>query len=382
MPFVSARQWAEVPFVREGSCPHQRRLSTAALWRPVSRRRGAQHRGVSRTALSPDEYAYLCRAGVVRLTELERLGLGRSTIASRCRVGGPWRRMLPGVIMLSNGAPTRGDRRRAALLYAGDGSVLTGLDALELHGMNRVPSPAGPVHVLIPAQRRRAGSGRVLAERTARLPLAVPGRWPLAPVTRAVLDFARRTADRNEVRAAIAEVVQRGGGTPAELGAELAAGSGRGTALPRSVLHEVGDGIRSAAEGSARRLVLGSGLPAPMWNVRLYDHAGRFLAMPDAWFDDVGLAWEIDSKEWHLSPVDYERTLDRRSALMAHHVIVMHTQPSKLARPDEVLRELRGNYTHATLRPRPQVYAVPPIAGDGRHSRPPRVDESAVRPAS
>jgi hypothetical protein len=23
--------------------------------------------------------------------------------------------------------------------------------------------------------------------------------------------------------------------------------------------------------------------------------------VPDVWFDEVGLAWEIDSYEWHLS---------------------------------------------------------------------------------
>lgn len=332
--------------------------------------------------LRPDEYASLLGAGIVRVSQLEALGLARSTVAQRCRAGGPWQRLLPGTVMLNNGPPTRADRRRAALLYAGAGSVLTGADALELHGMARMPRPSGPVHVLVPAGRRRAGSGRVLAERTARLPAPAPGRWPLAPVARATLDFTRRCADRSQVRATIAEVVQRNRCTPAQLGAELEAGCGRGSAVTRAVLDEISDGVRSAAEAVARELVLGSGLPAPLWNATLLDRSGRVIACPDAWFDDVGLAWEIDSKEWHLSPADYERTLDRRSAMMAEHVIVMHTQPRKLSRRDEVRRELRSNYAHARLRPRPPVRAIPADPGNGRHVRPLLVHEGAVRGGS
>lgn len=51
----------------------------------------------------------------------------------------------------------------------------------------------------------------------------------------------------------------------------------------------------------------------------------RLLAIADAWFDEVGLAWEIDSKEGHLSPEDYERTLDQHSTMTAKNVLVMHT---------------------------------------------------------
>jgi hypothetical protein len=48
----------------------------------------------------------------------------------------------------------------------------------------------------------------------------------------------------------------------------------------------------------ARELVLGSGLPTPLWNPTLLDAGGNVIACPDAWFDDVGPAWEIDSKDW------------------------------------------------------------------------------------
>ncbi|WP_232664683.1 hypothetical protein [Pseudonocardia sp. TRM90224] len=139
--------------------------------------------------LRPDELVALCGADVVTIDELERSGVSRTTTRHRCRPGGPWRTLLPGIVLLSNAAPTRTHRRNAALLHGGTGTVLTGLDALDLHGMRRMPAPSGPVHVLIPAQRRRVGAGYVLAERTDRLPAAAAaGRMAIAPIQRAALD--------------------------------------------------------------------------------------------------------------------------------------------------------------------------------------------------
>lgn len=317
-----------------------------------------------------DEIPSLCGATVVRAVDLAAAGVARSTVSHRCRAGGPWQLLLPGIVLLHSGPPTRPDRRRAALLHAGPTSVLTGADALELHGMTRMPAPSGPVHLLLPADVRRAGSGRILAERTDRLPIAAPGRWPLAPEARAALDFARRSRNRGEVRAAIAEVVQRGRCTPADLNSELAAGSRRGSALPREVLREISDGVRSAAEAQARALLLRSGLPAPMWNPRLHDRTGRFVAMPDAWFDDVGMVWEIDSLEWHLGPEDYARTLDRRAAMMAEGVVVVHHLPSRITgNPAQVLRDLTANHAHAARRPRPPLLAFPSDGANGTLTR-------------
>ncbi|WP_199796522.1 hypothetical protein [Pseudonocardia dioxanivorans] len=306
------------------------------------------------------DVADLCGDWIVHLRELEAVGVSRRTIFHRCRPGGPWRSLLPGVIMLHNGPVSRDDRRRAALVYVGQPAMLTGLDALDRHGLTRIPAATGPVHVLVPATRRRAGAGRVLAERTERLPEPVGAHIPIAPVVRAVLDFARRSRDRNVVRSAIAEVVQRGLAGPAALRHELAAGTSRWSALPRAVLAEVSDGVRSVAEAQARRLITGAGLTTPMWNARVVDDAGRFVAVPDAWFDDVALAWEIDSHEFHLGPAEHERTVRRRSQMMARGIIVLQTLPQHLrTRPDAVVEELRRVYATAAARPRPPLTAFP-----------------------
>lgn len=320
-----------------------------------------------RRCLVPIEmFPALCGERIVRVVHLEQLGLHRATIAHRCRPGGPWQSVVPGIVALHNAPLSRDDRRTAALLHAGPGAVITGADALWLAGFRRCPQPSGPVHLLGPADRRRSGHGLLYLERTDRLPAPAPGRWPLADPVRAVLDLARHSRDRAVVRSAIAEVVQRGRGTPLDLRAELDAGSSRGSALPRSVLREVGAGVRSAAEAVARELLLSSPvLRDALWNPSLYDETGRFVATPDAWCDDVGLAWEIDSFEWHLGPQEYEDTLARHSAMTAHGIMVVHTAPSRIHRdPAAVRSELERIHAQCRARPRPLLRAVPaPTSG-------------------
>ena len=301
----------------------------------------------------------LCGARVVRVAELERLGLRRSTIAHRCRPGGPWQSLCPGVVLLHNAPPVRDDRRLGGLLHAGPGAVITGLDALELHGMRRIPRPSGPVPVLVAPQRRVVGHGLVVVERTTRLPAAQrSARWPVAPLPRALWDFARDVRDRDQIRSAVAEGVQRRLCTPADLAAELAAGNQRYVTLPRAVLEEISDGVRSVAEAKARQLVLHSALPRPLWNPTLVDaRTGRFIAVPDAWFDEVGLAWEIDSKEWHLSPDDYEQTLARRVHMTAEGIWVVSHTPAQV--DAGALMDLTRNLEQAGRRPRPAIRAIP-----------------------
>ena len=67
----------------------------------------------------------------------------------------------------------------------------------------------------------------------------------------------------------------------AELTGELAAGPSAGSALLREALAEVGDGVRSVAEADFRDLILRSGLPRPVFNAKLFDADGTFIAMVD-----------------------------------------------------------------------------------------------------
>lgn len=260
--------------------------------------------------------------------------------------------------MLRNGTPTWEQSIDAALRYAGKDALVTGMAGARLHGLTKAPQ-TNVVHLLITEPRQRLSSGFVLVERTTRLPSSTTRLgFPTADVTRAVLDAARRMRNRPAVEALLAEAVQRGRTTPQRLWKELNAGSIRGSALPREVLSAIADGARSTAEARAADLASRSGLPRMMLNPELRTSGGLLLPSPDGWIDEVGLAWEIDSYDWHLAPEDYRRTLWRHNVLTAHGIIVVHTIPSRLAtEPDQVLDELRAAYRHATQRPRPDVIA-------------------------
>jgi hypothetical protein len=295
-------------------------------------------------------------ADVIRASVLESFGMERSTIYRRCLPGGPWRRVLPGIILLTPTLPTDQQKIRAALLRGGRPTLITGLWAAHLHGLRRTPKSES-VHILVPDTRKVLSSGFVLVERTTRFPDGlVKNGVPLAPVTRAVLDAARRMTKPDDVRALLAEAVQRGFCDPATLSDELEHGSDRGSALPRRILTEISGGARSVAEISALQLWRKTRLPACRWNVEVMTDDGNRIARPDAWWDDVALAWEIDSKEFHFTPDGYAATLRRNNRYAAAGVVVVQTIPSALRDdPAGVIRELKAAYAVASQRPRPAL---------------------------
>jgi hypothetical protein len=173
-----------------------------------------------------------------------------------------------------------------------------------------------------------------------------------------VLDACRRLDSRDQVRALLTEAVQRHRVAPARLVAELAAGSRRGSAMPREVLADIVDGARSVAEIDAMRVWERTGLPRPRWNAVLRTTHGEFVAIPDAWFD-AGLAWEIDSCEFHFHRDDYARTIARNARYAAAGVPVLQTLPTHLRRdPDAVVTELIAAHRAAESTPYPPVRAA------------------------
>lgn len=295
--------------------------------------------------------------GVVRTSHLERLGMSRSTISNRCSRGGPWQRLLPGVVLLENGTPTHRHRALGALVFSGRKSILTGRAALRCYGFGNW---SGPVHVLVDGNRRVQSTGFIVVERTTRLP-AAEGRSGVAcaPLPRALLDAARRSKTMDEARGLIAEVVQRGAVTVAELVQELDAGSPRGAALVRRVLREMHANVHSVAEIEARAVWQKSGLPMMLFNRKIADGAGRFIAMPDGWVDEVAFAWDIDSLDWHLAPKQYKQTVERRTRMQNHGIIVLPTLPSAVRDdPGRVIADLRSHYALAVSRPRPDVHIM------------------------
>jgi hypothetical protein len=282
----------------------------------------------------------------------------------RIRGGGPWQVLLPSVYLTHAGQPDDEAREMAALLYAGPQSVLTGAAALRRHGLSgcRTIGPgadrAGAVDVLVPLDIRRADTGFVRLHRTGRLPkgFCVAGEARFVFPPRAVADAVRPMTDLNDVRAVVAEAVQRSMCSIQHLAEELANGPVWGSARLRLVLAEVAEGIRSAVEGDLRDLIVRARLPMPLFNPRLFVGA-EFLAMPDCWWPELGVAAEADSRAWHFSPRDWEQTTARHARMSAHGIVVLHFPPRRIRyQRAEVANEIRRAL--ASGRKLPQIQTI------------------------
>ena len=281
-----------------------------------------------------------------------------NAIRHRVRSEGPWQIALPGVYVVGRGALSDKQRAVAAFLYAGGAIAITGMTAVAWHGMP-VSRPE-LIDVLIPPQQRRSDAGFVRLRRTRVTPGVSfqDGIVSYVALDRAIADEARQLTDMPAVRDLVASAVQRGKVQIWQLARELDLGPKQGSARLRLALAEVSDGVRSVAENDLRLIIKQFRLPDPLYNPRLFV-GGQFLASPDAWWPDYGVAAEVESKAWHLSPGDWERTLARRAMMAAEGIVVMPFPPSKLrAARQQVAREIRtaltrsrGSLAHVTTRP-------------------------------
>ena len=297
---------------------------------------------------------------VVSRGQLLALGVTDNVMQYRVRDGGPWQALLPGVYLGVSGAPSLAQKEMAALLYAGPGSLITGPVAL-MHYSIRTGSDLEIIDVLVPTERQRHSVGFARLQRTARMPARTASSGPvrLALVPRAVADAARQLSSLRDVRAVVADAVQLGRCTVSQLAAELSSGPVRGSAMFRSVLGEVAEGIRSTAEGDLRDLIKKARLPMPLFNPSLYV-GDAFLAKPDAWWPDAGVAGEVDSREWHLSPEDWNRTRRRHDLMGAAGIIPLHFSPKQIRRePAEVVQLIRDALERGLNRPPLPIRTIP-----------------------
>jgi len=305
------------------------------------------------------------QVGVIARHQVPAVGLSAGALRHRLRSGGPWQALLPGVYLAATGTPTTLQQEMAALLYAGPGSVITGPAALRSHHI-RAELPEY-VDVLVPAARRRRDAAFARLHRTTRMPeriwLAGPVRYARPP--RAVADAVRDMTSLRDVRAVVADAVQRGRCAIPELAAELGEGPVVGSARFRQALADVAEGIRSAAEADLKDLLVRSGLPMPLFNPSVYDPDGTFVARPDAWWPDLGVAVEVDSHEWHMSPQDHDGTLARGRRMGKRQMIVLRFTPRQIrSEPAEVIKDIRDALHGARGRPPLNLRTVPADEAD------------------
>jgi hypothetical protein len=293
--------------------------------------------------------------------QLLALGMKDTAMQYRARRDGPWQTLLPGVYLTASGVPSLPQKEMAALLYAGPGSLITGPMALMHYSIRSGSATSDVIDLLVPADRQRLSTGFARLHRTARMPARAASSGPLrlASVPRAVADTARQFTDLRDVRAVVADAVQLGRCTIGQLAEELGNGPVKGSAMFRSVLAEVADGIRSTAEGDLRDLIIKARLPMPLFNPSLYAD-DVFLGKPDAWWPEAGVAAEADSRQWHLSPEDWDRTRRRHDLMGAAGVIPLHFSPREIRRePAMVVRRIRDALDSGLTRPPLPIHTVP-----------------------
>lgn len=289
-------------------------------------------------------------------------GIPPSTVSVWCKPDGRWQQLLPGVYLTVTGKPTSEQRLVATVLYAGPRAVITGPAALRLHRL-RSPGP-DVIDVLVPHAIRRHDVGFVRLHRTRRAPRVYrAGVIRFCHAARAVADAARVLTSLDDVKAVVAEAVQKQACSMAELGLELEKGPSQESARLRAALRSVRAGTRSVAEDRFRERVTKSGLPAPRYNVFLRAADGTDIGEVDAWWGDAGVSVEIDSQEYHFYRADWLRTDAKRSRLLKHGIFAHNVAPARVDHDwDAVYEELRGSLEIGRKRPRLPILAFDPAA--------------------
>ncbi|WP_030813051.1 hypothetical protein [Streptomyces sp. NRRL S-337] len=268
------------------------------------------------TPLSPLPLRHLAdvRCKVLTTRQLRQHGVTAAETTERCRPGGCWQQVLPGIYLLHPGPPTSEERLHAVLLYAShrgptvprQGSadapaeaMITGLAALALHGFTETPPllSLDRIEVLVARTRRLRSTGFAQIVRSAELPVPqqVTG-VPTAPVARALADAVAGLTDASAVRRLLTEAVRGGHCETPVVVRELS----RARLLTRPHVVDAVDTLlaegRAQAEQWLYAMVRDHDLPDPLWNVDLRLPGGPLLGGVDAFWPEHGVALEIDTR--------------------------------------------------------------------------------------
>lgn len=303
---------------------------------------------------------------VIETRVLVQIGMSESTVYRRCRANGPWQLLAPATVLLSNGIPTRRQLLRAALLHAGPGAMITGLDAARALGLRRGELPAH-VHVLIPEARQVRSVRNIVVERTERLPTPplVRAGLPVAPIERCVLDAVRRLRDESDIAAILTEPVQRRMVLKETLEDELERGCRKGSATPRKVLRGIRSGVRSAAEFDVREWWLSRPeLDPVLFNVALFDEHGTHLGIADIYDEEIGLVVPVDSVEQHFATPDQVALTERQHrSYRSAGLHVLGIRPGRVRTdPDGLLQDVLDAQRIAATLPPARVTWRPDVA--------------------
>lgn len=118
-------------------------------------------------------------------------------------------------------------------------------------------------------------------------------------------------------------------------------------------------GVRSVPEAQLREVFESRGVSGLLYNPRLVDASGTFLAVPDAYDEASGVCVEVDSREHHFLVADWESTMRRHARMTATGLAVLHVPPSRVTGdPDSIVADFLAARTTRRGWPAPPVRVV------------------------
>lgn len=271
------------------------------------------------------------QAGVISLSQAAALDYSADRVRRRLREG-RWRRLHPGVVLVSGHRLTDEGRARAAWLWAGETAVVCGAAAAHWHGMlDRAPAI---VDLTLPARagvRSRPGV-RVHRRELESADVAVVRGLRVAGLALTALEAAIVQPNGS---AFLDRALQRHVPFEDVYGAYCRALGGRGSADTGRLLIAAADRADSAAERVLLRLLRSAGITG--WVV---GHPfGPYQI--DVAFPDAKVAIEIDGWAWH---VDQDRFVnDRRKGnalVRAGWVVLRFTWHDLVSSPHSVIAQI------------------------------------------
>lgn len=248
-----------------------------------------------------------------------------------------WQRIAHGFVLTAPGPPTRADWLNVGLELAAPTGAISGWDALRIVGLGDARPPRQEALVLTTGgEHRVVGDVRIRPTRRPFRTWTLPGEHPdfpyadVAHTARAVADTALQYRRLAPVRALVTGAVQARRCTVVELLAEVDAGPRNDSAMLRRAVADLRDGARSVAEAEAIDVLRRCSLPEFEANVPIMTPSGLLLAVADGLWRELRAVLEIDSRAFHFSEDDWDKTRKRHSRLGRHGLSVDHHAPAEV----------------------------------------------------
>ncbi|MGH3165679.1 MAG: hypothetical protein ACRDN0_07270 [Trebonia sp.] len=248
------------------------------------------------------------QSGVIARHQAIESGLSRSAIRSKI-VTGRWQQIHRGVYATFTGSPDRGSLLWAAVLYAGQGAVLSHETAAEVHEL--ITRPASAIHITIPHARQVHAVDGMTIHRSDRPAIAgwrlPPWELPRTWVEDTILDLAEAEDDFDDVCALVTRAFAEKRTTKEAMVLILR------QRQRQRWRREIGELIAAAADGTHsvlefrydRDVERAHGLPRSKRQVPFVKRDGR-KGYRDRVYDEYHVVVELDGKQAHPQDRQWE----------------------------------------------------------------------------